>query len=561
VAGSAVQVVWFKRDLRVRDHAPLHAAAEIAAQGGAPVLPLYVIEPSLWFAPDADRLHWNFVAASLRELQERLARRGAPLVLRTGEVVEVLRELQARRGIAALWSHEETGTALTFARDRAVAAFARAAGIEWRELPQNGVVRRLRDRDGWARRWTARMQAPPLPAPGVLPPHGEAPGEVPDLPQPIGNAVLVRDAPAALREAVQPGGEREAWTLLGSFLDGRGRDYRRGMSSPVTGANACSRLSPHLAFGTLSLRNVVHHAEAAAVAAVEMRAAGVEPPVPATALRAFSARLHWHCHFMQKLESEPAIETRCFHRGYEGLRDDLDAMTADARLAAWLRGETGQPFIDACMRSLQSTGWINFRMRAMLTSYAAYDLWLDWRRLRDPLARQFVDYEPGIHISQLQMQSGTTGINTLRIYNPQRQAEAHDPDGAFIRAWVPALARVPAAYLHQPWLMGERQQREAGCRLGKDYPLPLVDHAAAIRHARSRISEARLAAGMRAESARVFDRHGSRRGPQDTAAGRALRERRLAGDDGTTVQRTRSRSRTTAPGQRDQLGLFPGEDP
>ena len=547
----SLQVVWFKRDLRVRDHAPLLAAAERGT-----VLPLYVIEPSLWSAPDADLLHWNFVAASLHELRERLARRGAPLVVRVGEVVEVLRALHAAHGVAALWSHEETGTALTFARDRAVRAWARDAGVPWHEATQNGVVRRLANRDGWARQWQARMARQPLAAPGVLPPHGLDPQAIPANPLPIGTP-LRRDSPAATVSRPQAAGEREAWSLLRSFLDGRGANYRRGMSSPVTAVNDCSRLSPHLAWGTLSLQSVVERTRTA-MAEVPLRlAAGELPAVALVQLRSFQSRLHWHCHFMQKLESEPAIETRCFNPAYEHLRDDLAAPLVQERLAAWLRAETGFPFIDACMRFLQTTGWINFRMRAMLASFAAYDLWLDWRHWRNPLARQFIDYEPGIHISQAQMQSGVTGINTPRLYNPVKQGRDQDPEGEFIRAWVPALARVPTPYLHEPWTMGDRQAIESGCRLGIDYPRPIVDHAAAVRHARERIALIRRTPGTREQSARVFDRHGSRLGPRGArgrGAKEGLRARRIRGEDALPAPAPPS---IPSP----QRGLFPDTEP
>jgi deoxyribodipyrimidine photo-lyase len=161
-------------------------------------------------------------------------------------------------------------------------------------------------------------------------------------------------------------------------------------------------------------------------------------------------RQHWHCHFMQKLEDEPRLEFENLHRAYDGMRPDI----ADPqRLAAWCAGQTGFPFIDACMRALHQHGWINFRMRAMLMSFASYHLWLPWRETGLHLARKFVDYEPGIHWSQVQMQSGTTGINTTRVYNPIKQAQDHDPNGNFVRHWLPRMRAVPQPWLFQPWLM------------------------------------------------------------------------------------------------------------
>ena len=140
------------------------------------------------------------------------------------------------------------------------------------------------------------------------------------------------------------------------------------------------------------------------------------------------------------------------------------------------------------MRSLVATGWLTFRMRALLVSFAAYSLWLHWWPVGLHLARHFLDFEPGIHWSQLQMQSGTTGINTLRIYNPAKQAVDQDPHGIFIRRWLPELAGVPNTYLHEPWTMPAGVQQAAGCRIGKEYPAPIVDHTAAVREATRRLA-------------------------------------------------------------------------
>jgi deoxyribodipyrimidine photo-lyase len=222
---------------------------------------------------------------------------------------------------------------------------------------------------------------------------------------------------------------------------------------------------------------------------------------------------------MQKLEDEPRIEFENFSRAYDGLREQApDA----ARLDAWWAGQTGYPMVDACMRALHAGGWINFRMRAMLVSFAAHHLWLHWRGFAPYLARQFIDFEPGIHYSQVQMQSGTTGINTVRIYSPIKQALDQDPEGAFIRRYVPELAAVPVEYLAQPHTMPADLQQRTGVRIGRTYPAPLVDHASAYRAARERIAAVRRTTAARAEAERVQARHGSRRSgpPQARASAR-----------------------------------------
>lgn len=477
-------LVWFKRDLRMHDHPALSLAA-----GLGPVLPVYVVEPELWMQPDASARLWEFLAESLADLRAALVGAGAPLVVRTGDAVEVLAGLCRRHRIARIVSHEETGNLWTYARDRRVAAWARGAGIDWMELPQSGVVRRLASRDAWSAGRDAFMATPALPAPALRAVEGVEPGPIPTA-----RALKLAPDPCPHR---QLGGRSRGLELLDSFLSRRGEPYRTAMSSPLTAERACSRLSPHFAFGTLSIREVVQ--------ATAIRQAERPGGRWGGALASFQSRLAWRDHFIQKLEDEPEIETRCLHRAAETLRPrDPDA----ERLAAWEAGETGLPFLDASIRYLRATGWLNFRMRSMVMAAASYHLWLDWRATGAILARRFTDYEPGIHWPQVQMQSGTTGINTPRIYNPVKQGLDQDPTGAFTRAWVPELAGVPDAFLQTPWAW-----EGAGALLGHRYPAPIVDPAAAQRAAREAIFGLRRSSN-RAEIAAIVTRHASRADPR-----------------------------------------------
>ena len=480
-------LVWFKRDLRIHDHAAL-----VAAQSHTDALALFVIEPEWLQSAECDASHIDFALGCLSELRTALAQRGMPLLVRVGSCVAVLAQLHAELGFTHLLSHEETGPGWSYLRDNQVAAWCQSQQVMWQEYTQTGVVRRLRSRSGWAVRWQSRMDSPLQ----LL--HGRFTAatslDQPELPT-LSSLGLAQHS-----KTLQAAGEKAARRTLTSFLQVRGYDYRKALSSPLTAEEGCSRLSPHLAFGTLSMRTV-HQATEVAIGDTPDRAL-------AYALRGFAGRLRWHCHFMQKLEDEPDIEFHNFARVCDGLREnDFN----DAYFAAWCEGRTGYPMVDACMRSLIATGWLNFRMRAMLVSFASYHLWLHWRLPGLFLARQFLDYEPGIHWSQMQMQSGTTGINTLRVYSPTKQAQDQDPQGLFIRRWVPELAKVPLPYLAEPWKMDASVQRMAGCGIGVDYPVPIVDDKLAMKAAKDRMYGLRQTDEARAQATDVQARHGSRK--------------------------------------------------
>jgi len=543
---DSLAIVWFKRDLRVGDHAPLVAAAAYDRAIG-----LFIIEPEWLGSPECDERHVAYTLACLRMLRADLAALGLMLCVRVGSACEVLASLSAEVGKTVLFSHEETGTGWSYQRDLAVAQWCRVNAVPWQEWTQTGVVRRLKSRRGWAAQWAQRMNQPQAATAHLRfkAVSGLAEGLIPTCSE-LG---LPADSPwveAFAGEAHSSmAGERAAWARMEQFLGGGAQGYRRALSSPLTAEDGCSRLSVYLAFGNVSMRSV-HQATEAQIAQC-LRTGDKEL---ARGLRGFAGRLRWHCHFMQKLEDQPAVEFQNFSRAYDGLRPGdghpLDA-AAEQRLRAWSEGHTGYPMVDACMRSLCATGWLNFRMRAMLVSFASYHLWLHWRQTGLHLARQFLDFEPGIHWSQMQMQSGTTAINTLRIYSPTKQAQDQDPQGTFIRRWVPELRGVPLAFLAQPWQMSEEEQVAAGCVIGRDYPAPIVMEKTVLAHAKSVLYGLRKAPQARAEASAIAQKHGSRKSglPQTgrTSQSRVTKGRKAAKPDLAAV---------VQPGQ--QLELFDG---
>jgi deoxyribodipyrimidine photo-lyase len=489
-------IVWFKRDLRLHDHAALHHASR---QG--PVLCLYVIESQLWAQRDAANQHYQFLLESLRELHQALREHGGRLHVLSGEVPTVFAQLHAAAPFSAVYAHEETGNDFTYQRDLALGRWCRDQGVGWHEFPQFGVVRRLQDRDTWQGRWNLHMNAAcwSLPALQFI----EMPWQQARAPSALDLGLDAHDPPLRQR-----GGRTAGLAVLASFLHERSGQYRGGISSPLSAPTACSRLSPYLTYGCLSLREIIQATR------TEMLALPASAGRRKQGLTAFVSRLYWHCHFIQKLESEPELEYQNVHRGYDGLReDDWNA----AHFEALKTARTGWPLVDACVVMLRETGWLNFRMRAMLVSVAAYPLWLDWRPVGHWLAGQFLDYEPGIHWSQMQMQSGTTGINTTRIYNPVKQAMDHDPYGHFVRRWLPYMRKVPDAWLFEPWRMPDDLQQRCGVRVGVEIPLPLVELTDAMRQAKARLYAVRTDPDVKAARTAIVDKHASRKGPTTRA--------------------------------------------
>lgn len=473
-----INIVWFKRDLRLNDHAPL----KMAEEAGLPTLLLYIFEPLLLNDRHYTQRHWRFVTESLVDINQHI---DSKVSVANADAVKVFNEIRQRYQIDSIFSYQETGLANTFTRDKAVLAWTKEHKIDWHETQSAAVVRPCVNRDSWDAQWQSVMKADLIQ------------NSVSDLTL-INVKFDTKQLPECWKRAnplMQLGGSSEAKKVLSHFFEARGKDYHWLISKPQQSQLSCSRMSPYLAWGNISLREMYQQLLS------HWNRKGWRRP-----LIALSSRLHWHCHFIQKFESECSMQFEHINAGYQGMpfRDDE---RSNQDLVAWREGNTGYPLVDACMRCLIETGYLNFRMRAMLVSFLCHHLQIDWRRGVAHLASVFLDFEPGIHYAQFQMQAGVTGINTVRIYNPTKQAKEHDPDGVFIRQWCPELTSLPNENLFEPWNLTAMEELMYSLQLGKDYPKPIVDTTTSYRDASDRLWSWRKRADVKKEANRILKRH------------------------------------------------------
>lgn len=316
----AISVVWLKRDLRLSDHAPLLGAA----QSGLPVLLVYCFEPMLLDDPHYDERHWCFVGESLNDIQSRLP--DGALCISAEGASETLENLHQTHGIAHLFSHQEVGLNNTFERDKAVQVWCDEQNVNWEETPVGAVIRGLTHRKTWDKHWQKVMRAPL--ADCDLSKISWVTASAETLPDRVEQYLQ----PTVESEHFQKGGEAAAWQTLNGFYEDRGKSYAYSLSSPTLSQTHCSRISPYLAWGNVSLRQVyqtvLKHWSA---------------PGWRSSLVAFSSRLHWHCHFIQKFESESSMEFQPVNRGYLEL-PRITGDVAQQRLTAWKKVKRAFPW-------------------------------------------------------------------------------------------------------------------------------------------------------------------------------------------------------------------------
>ena len=491
-------IYWLKRDFRLTDNPALTTALEQHET----VTPLYILEPSFLRAPETSAFHLHAVTTAIADLRFRLQKHATDLAIIEGETIETLDRLYERQAFKYLYSHEEIGVERTFARDRAVKRWCETKGVIWTELPQTGVFRRLKDRNQRSRLWKKFTLGELLPEPLAVDLRRlRTPAVWQDLTYAPRKPLTMADTGYALsdvqQELVQPVSETAGRITLETFLYDRSIAYRGGISSPLKAFTAGSRLSVHLAWGTITGRYAYQKTQARIQ---ELKQDDAPPNAGRwrSSLTSFLSRLRWRDHFIQRLESESQMEFETLNPAYQ----NLEYIDDPERFERWTTGYTGWPMVDACVRCLLTTGFVNFRMRAMLTSAACHSLQIHWKKLDHPMARMYTDYEPGIHLSQLQMQASVVGINTIRIYSPTKQIIDQDPEAEFIKQWIPELRDYTAK---------EIIQHAEDPLLG--YPAPLVDWRVSSKEMRNKLWAIRKQPETREIASQVYEKHGSRKGP------------------------------------------------
>ena len=476
---DTINIVWLKRDLRTNDHLPLFEAEKNQNN----YIIIYLFEPNLLNHISSSIRHQKFIYHSILEMNKLLFKYNREVIIYNENADVVFDYLTSKYDVKNVLSYQESGTNKSWLRDKKVKCLLKKNKTKWIEFEKQAVIRGSKNRNGWDKYWY-------LYANSEITNNNYTINEYKYEKTPYDFNIKNHKELEKYPSRFQPAGEKYALKYLDSFISLRVKNYNKHISQPEKSRYSCGRISTYLSWGNISVKQVYQKVKNSSNYKLNKRA-----------FNSFLARLKWRSHFIQKFEVDCSYEYSCINRGYEKMAYENN----DHLLESWKVGNTGFPIVDASMRCLINNGWLNFRMRAMLVSFLCHYLNQDWKRGVYHLAQLFLDYEPGIHYTQFQMQAGVTGINSIRVYNPTKQSKENDTNGVFIKKWIPELSNINDKIIHEPWLLTEIDLN--GTKIPHFYKQPIISPDFKNSSVRKNLWNLRKDSLVREESKRILNVH------------------------------------------------------